>query len=183
MNLFVFGPLVIFSWLGITISGFGQGAKYDIPEVKTSAFGEDSIEMADFERKDLAEHLASFVVNHIAKDVIAGDAKAISLAERLNGLALHLNTRNRTALVSDFQFRRDILPKTTAEDFKPIVLAAHLVTRAGVLAKNDGENLRLAGYLYSLAVDIDPTNESAVYKLLMWERDGKKIDWTPIVGS
>ena len=161
-----------------------KGSTYDIPEVKASCFDERTLGMMEFERKKLADHLAAYVVNHLGKKVIEGDRQAVLLAEKLNGLALNLDLRNRTAMVSDFQMRRKVEPKSVEEEYKPTVLAAYLVTRAGSLAKSETEDdINLAGYLYALAVEIDPENESAVYQLLMWQKSDKTINWTPIVGS
>ena len=166
------------------VSAQESKSAYDIPEVKASCFDEKSLGMMEFERRKMADHLAAYVVNHLAKKVIEGDRHATQLAEKLNGLALHLDLRNRTAMVADFQIRRSIEPKTVEEEYKPTVLAAYLVTRADALSRSPSEdNTKLAGYLYAVAVDLDPENETAVYQLLMWQKSGNAINWAPIVGS
>ena len=48
--------------------------------------------------------------------MLEGDSQAVQLAEKLNGLALHLDLRNRTAMVSDFQMRRKVEPKAVEEE-------------------------------------------------------------------
>ena len=40
----------------------------------------------------------------------------------------------------------------------------------------------LAGYMLAAAVEIDPTNEAAVYELEMYRKDVAEVDWTPIIG-
>ena len=59
----------------------------------------------DVDRDRFATNIAAYVVNHIKPDA---NARQMENARRFLGLALHLNPRNRTAVVANFQFKRGL---------------------------------------------------------------------------
>ena len=153
---------------------------YDEPIVTKALFAGEEIAILAVDRDKLATNIAAFVVNSIKPD---GKAEALDTAKRLIGLALHLNPRNRIAVVANFQFKKGLAPKKVDPDYSPVTLAEVLQNRAVLLARRGGDlNLMLAGYMLAAAVDIDPRNESAIYELEMYRKAVAEIDWTPIVG-
>ena len=153
---------------------------YDEPIVTKALFTGEEIAILAVDRDKLATNIAAFVVNSIKPD---GKAQALNTAKRLIGLALHLNPRNRIAVVANFQFKKGLAPKKVEPDYSPVTLAEVLQNRAVLLARRGGDlNLMLAGYMLAAAVDIDPRNESAIYELEMYRKAVAEIDWTPIVG-
>jgi hypothetical protein len=153
---------------------------YDEPIVTKALFAGEEIAILAVDRDKLATNIAAFVVNSIKPD---GKAEALDTAKRLIGLALHLNPRNRIAVVANFQFKKGLAPKKVEPDYSPVTLAEVLQNRAVLLARRGGDlNLMLAGYMLAAAVDIDPRNESAIYELEMYRKAVAEIDWTPIVG-
>ena len=153
---------------------------YEEPIVTKALFNSEEINILAVDRDKLATNIAAFVVNSIKPD---GKASEMDTAKRLIGLALHLNPRNRIAVVANFQFKKGLAPKKVEPEYSPVTLAELLQSRAVLLAKRGGDlNLMLAGYMLAAAVDIDPRNESAIYELEMYRKVVAEIDWTPIIG-
>ena len=153
---------------------------YDEPIVTKALFAGEEIAMLAVDRDKLATNIAAFVVNSIKPD---GKAEALDVATRLIGLALHLNPRNRMAVVANFQFKKGLSPKKVDPEYSPVTLAELMQRKAELIHKRGGDlNAMLAGYMLAAAVDIDPRNETAIYQLEMYRKAVAEIDWTPIVG-
>lgn len=181
IRLFLF-PIVAagFSLGSIALLKAEKEEGYDEPIVTKALFADDEVAILAVDRDKLATNIAAFVVNSIQPD---GKADEMDVAKRLIGLALHLNPRNRIAVVANFQFKKGLPPKKVDPDYSPVTLAEVLQNRAVLLAKRGGDlNLMLAGYMLAAAVDIDPRNETAIYELEMYRKAVAEIDWTPIVG-
>ena len=64
-----------------------------------------------------------------------------------------------------------------------MTLAEVLQSRATFLIKNGGDlNVVLAGYMLSVAVQVDSTNETAIYELEMYRKDNGEVDWSSLLG-
>jgi hypothetical protein len=174
--------LAAVSILGVLALSVGANAQsgYVEPVVTKALFAGEGIELLEVDRDKLASSIAAFVVNGIKPD---DNARKLANAQRFIGLALHLNPRNRTAVVANYQFKRGVAPKKIDPDYSPATLAEVLQARAGTLVRRGGDlNLMLAGYMLAAAVEIDPSNETAVYELEMYRKDIAEVDWTPVVG-
>ena len=174
----------------IVAAGFSLGSmawlkaekegEYDEPIVTKALFAGDEVAILAVDRDKLATNIAAFVVNSIKPD---GKADELDVATRLIGLALHLNPRNRMAVVANFQFKKGLSPKKVEPEYSPVTLAELLQRKAELIHKRGGDlNEMLAGYMLAAAVDIDPRNETAIYQLEMYRKAVAEIDWTPIVG-
>ncbi len=153
---------------------------YVEPVVSEPLFAGEGIELLEVDRDKLASNIAAFVVNHIKP---GDNARQMENARRFIGLALHLNPRNRVAVVANFQFKRGVAPKKIEPEYSAATLAEVLQSRAGSLVRRGGDlNLMLAGYMLAASVEIDPRNETAVYELEMYRKDVAEIDWTPVIG-
>lgn len=153
---------------------------YDEPIVTKALFTGDKIAILAVDRDKLATNIAAFVVNSIKP---GGKASELDVATRLIGLALHLNPRNRMAVVANFQFKKGLSPKKVEPEYSPVTLAELMQRKAELIHKRGGDlNAMLAGYMLAAAVDIDPRNETAIYQLEMYRKAVAEIDWTPIVG-
>ena len=63
--------------------------------------------------------------------------------------------------------------------YEPELLAEYLYTRSKLLLEQGGDqNSLLAGYLLAFSVEIDPTNDDAIYDLELRDIDGKAADWS-----
>ncbi len=165
--------------LAMAAGVFAQSG-YVEPVVTTPLFAGEEIEILEVDRDKLASSIAAFVVNQIKP---GDNARKLKNARRLIGLALHLNPRNRIAVVANYQFKRGVIPKKIEAEYSPATLAEVLQARADTLMLRGGDlNLLLAGYMLAAAVEIDLTNETAVYKLEMYRKDVAEIDWTPVIG-
>jgi len=164
----------------LSVSAAGAG-DYKPPIVEVVAFDYDKLALMEVEREKTATNLAAFVVNGLDKKP---SARQIENARRLIGLALHLNPKNRTALVANFQLNRDVTPKKVQADYKPEVFSTLLMERAKSLRKNgDSENTKLAGYLLFAAVEMDPGNESAVYEYELYRIEVGEPNWKAITDA
>ena len=153
---------------------------YEEPIVTKALFTGEEIAILAVDRDKLATNIAAFVVNSIKPD---GKAGQLDTATRLIGLALHLNPRNRLAVVANFQFKKGLSPRKVEPEYSPVTLAELLQRKAELIHKQGGDlNAMLAGYMLAAAVDIDPRNETAIYQLEMYRKAVAEIDWTPIVG-
>jgi hypothetical protein len=158
-------------------SGFAQA--YKPPKVDKPAFDVKKVGLMEVERQKFATNLAGFVVNEVKAQENAHKAE---LARKLIGLSLHLDSRNRTALVANHQFKRGVQPKKVDTDYQPEPLAKLFIAQAKALTKLSGaDNTYLSGLLLAAAVEIDPKNEDAVYELELYKLDVGEIDWAPIV--
>ena len=129
-------------------------------------------------RRSGSWNLAGYVVNEIR---VQENAHKAEWARKLIGLALHLDGRNRTALVANHQFKRGLQPKKVETDYKPEPLAKLFIAQSNALAKVGGaDNVYLSGLLLAAAVEIDSKNEDAVYELELHKLDIGEIDWDPI---
>lgn len=156
-------------------------AGYRAPVVEPPAFAGGHVMLSATERDKLATSLAGFVAATTKPD---SNARKLTVARRLLGLALHMSPRNRAALVTSFKFTRGHAPKEFAVDYGAATLAEIIRTHAGTLKAAGGEaNIRLAGYLLVAATEVDIDNESAVYELEIHKRDHGPIDWRALVGD
>ena len=166
--------------LGATVFGDDKGAKYYEPIVIKPLFVADEIAILAVDRDKLATNIAAFVANSIKP---GGNAEDIDTATRLIGLALHLDPRNRMAVVVNFQFKKGLAPRKVEAEYSPVTLAELLQRKAESIHKQGGDlNAMLAGFMLAAAVEIDPRNETAIYQLEMYRKAVAEIDWTPIVG-
>ena len=163
-----------------TVFGDDKGAKYYEPIVIKPLFVADEIAILAVDRDKLATNIAAFVANSIKP---GGNAEDIDTATRLIGLALHLDPRNRMAVVVNFQFKKGLAPRKVEAEYSPVTLAELLQRKAESIHKQGGDlNAMLAGFMLAAAVEIDPRNETAIYQLEMYRKAVAEIDWTPIVG-
>jgi hypothetical protein len=173
--------MVIFYLCMICEESFSVETKYTEPEVKEARFDKDTVNLLKVDRDKLASSVAAYVVNSIMADA---DAIALDAARRLLGFALHLSPRNRDAVIANFQFKKGLPRKKIQPEYSPVTLAEVLQSRATFLIKNGGElNVALAGYMLSVAVQVDSTNETAIYELEMYRKDIGSIDWSSLVGE
>lgn len=156
-------------------------AGFHLPEIRHSTFSEN-LGLMSIEREDMAEQLAGFVINELSALVISGDREATALAEKLLGLALHLDPRNRSAVVASFQLARGIQPDPVASDYRPDTLSELFLKRSDLLARQEGEeNILLGAALLFSAAEMNPKNTEAVFRHEMRRREGQEVDWTRIL--
>jgi hypothetical protein len=127
----------------------------------------DALGMLEREREEYANNLAA-----------EATARAMEV-RRILALSLQLAPRNRQALVLSFQLGRGVLPTQRPDGYSREVLARLLITRAGMLRKQTGEeNLLMARAFTELAADLDPKNEDAVYASEVQRLDHSNVDWS-----
>ena len=154
---------------------------YEAPVVVKILF-DDSLSMLDQERSEYATNLATYAANQvIAKK---GDAESIKTARRILALALHLERRNKQALVVNFQLRKGVLPEVKKSDYNLRTFSRLLHSRAKLLARRDNEREKLLSRCFTeLAAMIDPRNEDAVFDYESQRLDSGEIDWRIITDA
>lgn len=168
----------IFINCGISLSA---EVKYTEPDVKEARFDTSDVNLLKVDRDKLASSVAAYVVSSI-KD--GADASAMETARKLLGFALHLSPRNRDAVIANFQFKKGLPKRKIQPEYSPVTLAEVLQSRATFLIKNGGNlNVALAGYMLFVAVQVDSTNETAIYELEMYRKDIGAIDWSSLLGE
>jgi len=185
MPVCAFGVVLFFLLEASAMAGPAKGSGYNLPEIKYSLFNFKDLGLMTIEREKIAEQLASYVVNELGPRVIAGsDTKSIRLAEKILGLAFHLDPKNKTAVVADFQFKRGISPEKVEADYKPETLSALLYKRSELLFQQEGSSDKtLARYLLYIAVEMNPHNVDAVYDYEIMRRDGRAPDWNSLISG
>jgi len=164
--------------VGLLLIGSGLAQGYKPPRVDNPAFDVKKVGLMEVERQKFATNLAGYVVNEVK---VAENAHKAETARKLIGLALHLDSRNRNALVANYQFNRGVEPKKVATDYQPDALSKLLIAQSKALGKLGGDdNVYLSGLLLAAAVEMDPKNEDAVYELELYKLDVGEIDWEPV---
>ena len=152
-----------------------------MPEVKEARFDKSTVNLLKVDRDKLASSVAAYVANS-GKDGTNGSD--LDTARRLLGVALHLSPRNRDAVIANFQFKKGLPRKKIQPEYSPVTLAEVLQSRAKFLIKNGGDlNVSLAGYMLFVAVQVDSTNETAIYELEMYRKDIGPVNWSSLVGE
>lgn len=153
-------------------------AVYRQVAVEQGVFAGDDVAMLEQEKKSTATQIAAFVANELGAKAGKGERASAALAERMMGLALNLDPRNRAAVVVNVQMGRGVEPTKIEAEYSKEVLSQLLVTRAKLLREQEGAaNLVLAGFLFAVAVEIDPRNEDAIYEHEMYRLDEAALDW------
>jgi hypothetical protein len=149
---------------------------YQSPIVEKVIF-DDSVMLAQ-ERHNYATNLAAYAANLVS--VKKASKESLESARRILALALHLERRNKQAVVINFQLREGVIPEIKKGDYNPRTFARLLMTRAKLLLKsnNDNENERLLARCFiELAAHIDPRNEDAVFEYENQRIDSGDLDW------
>lgn len=148
---------------------------YQSLEVRESALGDFS--MLAQERNDYATTLTRLALERVHID--PSNAANMSEVRRLIGFALHLSPRNRTAVVSNHQLGRGLLPEKKEPDYSRTVFARLLLTRGRLLKKQEAKDDQFVGRCFiELAAELDPRNEEAVYDAEIQKLDGLEVDWS-----
>ncbi len=152
-----------------------KGFEFKAPLIRESIFKE-GLGLLDRERDEYAGAMASFATNWVVTR--KADKASLDFARKALGLALHLSSRNRRAVVTRSQLAKGILPKAVEAEYSPRTLATLFVTRAETLFEQKGEkNLLLARALIDLAVTIDPYNDDAIYAYELQKIDYGELNW------
>lgn len=170
------------AWLVVALVG-GLDAQdtasvfeFETPIVRESVFKE-GLGLLDRERDEYAGAMATFATNYVAEK--KADKSSLDFARKALGLALHLSSRNKRAMVTKFQLGKGTLPKAVESEYSPKTLAALFVARAETLFEQKGEKNRLlARALIDLAVTIDPHNEDAIYAFELQKIDYGELKWS-----
>ena len=183
LNQFIatFPFMIMLCFCMICEESFSGEAKYTEPEVKEARFDKSTVNLLKVDRDKLASSVAAYVVSSTKE---SPDGIALDAARKLLGFALHLSPRNRDAVIANFQFKKGLPRRKIQPEYSPVTLAEVLQSRATFLIKNGGDlNVSLAGYMLSVAVQVDSTNETAIYELEMYRKDIGAIDWSSLVGD
>lgn len=166
--------------LAITVCALAQETarkafEFDPPVVRKSIFTE-GLGLLDRERDEYAGALATFATNHVVE--AKASKNSLKFARKAIGLALHLSSRNKRAMVTKFQLSKGTMPKSVEAEYSPKTLAALFVTRAETLFQQKGDaNRLLARALIDLAVTIDPHNDDAIYAFELQKIDYGELNW------
>tara|TARA_B100000927_G_scaffold106859_1_gene86443 strand:- start:4 stop:648 length:645 start_codon:yes stop_codon:yes gene_type:complete len=170
------------------VIGYGQSedaafaARYEAPVVDRPFFGDDVMLAA--ERKSYATNLATYVANMVSSKGAAKDV--LVSARQILALALHLERRNKQAMVVNFQLRQGVMPKVKVGDYNPRTFSRLLMARAKLLLKGEegSKKERLLGrYFIDVAAHIDPRNEDAVFECENQRIDHGNLDWGLLTAS
>lgn len=149
---------------------------YQPPTVQKVIF-DDSVMLAQ-ERHNYATNLATYAANLVSTK--KASKESLESARRILALALHLERRNKQAVVVNFQLREGVIPEIKKGDYNPRTFARLLMARAKLLLKsnNDNESERLLARCFiELAAHIDPRNEDAVFEYENQRIDSGELDW------
>jgi hypothetical protein len=149
---------------------------YKAPVVGGGIFSE-KLGMMDKEREEYAVNIANYAGNRIVE--AKASPESLTQARRLLALSLHLSSRNRKAVVMNYQLEKGILPQKVDGDYSSEVLARLLLTRGQLLIKQPAEEDVLLGRCFiEVAAEMDARNDDAVYASELLRMDNKKINWS-----
>jgi|TARA_B110001454_G_C12579908_1_gene375674 hypothetical protein len=154
-----------------------EEAKFDYkPPMVQKVIFDESITMLDQERHEYSSNLATYAANQLISK--KATPEALESARRILALALHLERRNRQALVVNFQLKQGIMPEIKEGDYNPRTFSRLLLARAKLLLRNDNERERLLAHCFvELSALIDPRNADAVFAYENQRIDVGDIDW------
>jgi hypothetical protein len=110
--------------------------------------------------------------------------KDLPLCSRMIGLALQMDPGNAAAAALDKQLKAGLEPLSTAGGLTREKLASHLCLMARQCRETGSVGDRkLAVYLVSLAVDLDPTNKDAATVYAAYTSSGIAADWRFALGA
>jgi hypothetical protein len=151
---------------------------YKAPVVGAGIFT-DKLGMMDKEREEYAINIANYAGNKVVE--AKASAESLAQARRLLALSLHLSSRNRKAVVMNYQLEKGIMPQKVEGDYSSEVLARLLLTRGQLLIKQPAEEDVLLGRCFiEVAAEMDAHNDDAVYASELLRLDNKKINWSMI---
>ncbi len=154
---------------------------YKVPKVMDALFVQ-GITMLGSEQDDYASNLTAYGLSFILNE--SESVSAMEHSRRVLALALHLSPRNKKAVVANYQLSKGYLPKPISCDYSHKVFARLLVTRGQLLSEAGGEkNELLARAFVTLAAEMDPLNEEAVFAAEMNRIDHGKFDWSLLTGE
>ena len=137
--------------------------------------------MMNSEREQYATNFANLAANRVVQ--AKASVASLDQARRFLALALHLSPRNKRAVIVNFQLSQGILPELAGQDLGPEAMAKLIFARAGLLAKQEGEENALAARFFTeLAAQLDPKNEDAVYASEVQRLDHGEADWSLLTG-
>lgn len=146
------------------------------PPVVQKVLFDDSITMLDQERHEYSTNLATYAANQLISK--KASPQSVDSARRILALALHLERRNKQAMVVNFQLKQGVMPEIKKGDYNPRTFSRLLLTRAKLFLRNDNEREKLLAYCFvELAAMIDPRNEDAVFTYENQRLDVGDIDW------
>jgi hypothetical protein len=159
---------------------FGQGeggAAFDYdPPVVEKPFFDDTLSMFEAERTEYATNLATFAANEVVTKM--ADPESLASARRILALAMHLDRRNRMAIVVNGQLKRGVLPAEKPVNYNPATFSRLLLARAKMLGRRDNEREVFLSHCFTeIAALIDPRNEDAVFDYENQLIDAGEIDW------
>lgn len=164
--------------LGSTATAQEEGApkiSYTAPVVQKVLF-DDTVGIFEQERKDFASNLAVYAANNTINK--KANQESLEDARRILALALHLDRRNREAMIINGQLRKGVMPEIKKADYNPRSFSRLLLARAKLLRKNNQERQKLLARCFiELAAMIDPRNEDAVFEYENQLIDDGEIDW------
>ena len=175
--------LGILSWALASpgVAAEAQKFQYDPPKIARPLF-DKNLTMLDRERGEYATNLATYAANLVAGQ--NASKESLAKARRLLALAMHLDPRNRKALVVDFQLQKGVLPEKSKTTYTAGALARLLFARGELLKREaDPQNKLLARAFVELASEMDPHNEDAVYACALQRRELGTFDWTQITDT
>ncbi len=155
---------------------------YRAPVVQKLVFRGDV--MLAQERNSYATNLATYAANHVVSRMASKES--LENARRILALALHLERRNKQAMVVNFQLREGVLPDVKKGDYNPRTFARLLLARAKLLRKDasdDESGKLLASCFIEMAAYIDPRNEDAVFEFESQRIDHGEINWALLTDS
>lgn len=149
---------------------------YEAPVVERALFGDD--EMLAAERSNYSTNLATYAANLVSSK--GASKETLLSARRILALSLHLERRNKQAMVVNFQLRQGVMPKVKTGDYNPRTFSRLLMARAKLLSKGEErveKEWLLARYFIDVAAHIDPRNEDAVFECENQRIDFGELDW------
>ena len=161
-------------------SGFKLSGKYRIVQVGESKF-KRGLEMAGREQNEYAMHLTTYALTEIQS--ANGSQASLDQARRLIGLALHLSPKNRESVIANVQLSKGIMPKMKKKGYNKTTLSTLLFARGNTLKASEGApNQLLAQAFMTLAAELNPSNEDAIYEAAILEQDNGKLNWGQFTG-
>lgn len=155
-------------------------SKYQEPKLDAKPFDPEKIGLSSTQKSEIATQLAQVIRLLASKD----PKPPYELATKALGIAFILDPENRTAVISNLQFTKNIRFENIPEEPSAATVALNLFKIAQNLKDQADENPRIfRRYLMDVALQINPSNEDLLYEHEMLRRREGDADWSKILAS
>jgi hypothetical protein len=153
---------------------------YPEPDLKKEIFKVSELSLDEAGRARTATLLGLLVRNFNPP----GTDKVKRRHARMLGIALRLDPENKIAFVANTRLSRDEIPMPVSDVPETLATITDEIYKSAARLKGTGkpDDLKLAGYLFAVLVDVRPDSDDFVFEEAKLRKAGPALDWSWVPG-